>query len=53
MSVTIIAAIPIALTITVAYEDAGEFSNLLDRLSFAQREKDKLNNEGFTSLSVI
>ena len=41
------------LTITEAYEDAGEFSNLLDKLGFAQREKDKLSNEGFTSLSAI
>ena len=53
MSVTITAAISTALTITVAYEDAEEFSNLLDRLSFAQRKKDKLTNEGFTSLSAI
>ena len=53
MSATIPAAIPAALTITAAYEDAGEFSNLLDKLSFAQREINMLTNEGFTSLSAI
>ena len=53
MSVTITTVIPAALTITAACEDAGGFSNLLDRLSFAQREKEKLTNEGFTSLLAI